>query len=217
MVFLGTATGDFPPSNPLSAVKERFPARAEPQQPSVNAGRIKTFRGSQQHWQSNGQLRFRQVTELIILFRQQRRCFQRWSMDCSYVLLRVLLLCLYCGEQLVKWRFYSGKRLKIELKFLVPLVQRQTGRETQLEQLRNMFWVTFYFPRWSFHRVGELTANLFSHAGRQKPKDKLAAGTPNASFQFGTAPARDLKEHPKLTLIISTGAFHQGVKGGPQI
>lgn len=36
-------------------------------------------------------------------------------------------------------------------------------------------------------------------------------------FNWGIVPIRDLKEHPKLTLIISTGAFQQGVKGGPQI
>ena len=64
---------------------------------------------------------------------------------------------------------------------------------------------------------GSLTTNLFSHAEWQKPKDKLAAGTTNTPFQFGIEPIRDLKEHPKLTLIISTGAFQPGVKGGPQI
>lgn len=40
---------------------------------------------------------------------------------------------------------------------------------------------------------GGLTANLFSHAEWQKPKDKLAAGTTNTPFQFGIAPIRDLR------------------------
>lgn len=45
----------------------------------------------------------------------------------------------------------------------------------------------------------------------------MAAGTTNTPFQFKIVPIPDLKEHPKLTLIISNGAFEQGVKGGPQI
>lgn len=44
-----------------------------------------------------------------------------------------------------------------------------------------------------------------------------AAAAANAPFQFGIELIRDLKEHPKLTLIISTGAFQRGVRGGPQI
>lgn len=80
MLFLGTATG-FSPCNPLSALKERFPAQAEPQQPSVSTGRIKTY-----YWQSNAQLKIRQVIELIILFSVTAEMFSiEWSIDCSYV------------------------------------------------------------------------------------------------------------------------------------
>lgn len=80
MVFLGTATG-FSPCNPLSALKERFPAQAEPQQPSVSARRIKTY-----YWQSNGQLKIRQVIELIIPFSVAAEMLSiEWSIDCSYV------------------------------------------------------------------------------------------------------------------------------------
>lgn len=84
MVFLGTATG-FSPCNPLSALKERFPAQAELQQPSVSARRIKTY-----CWQSNGQLKIRQVIELIILFSMAAEMFSiERSIDCSYVQLFV--------------------------------------------------------------------------------------------------------------------------------
>lgn len=80
MVFLGTATG-FSPCNPLSALTERFPAQAEPQQPSVSARRIKTY-----YWQSNGQLKIRQVIEFIILFSVAAEMVSiEWSIDCSYV------------------------------------------------------------------------------------------------------------------------------------
>lgn len=80
MVFLGTATG-FSPCNPLSALKEQFPAQAEPQQPSVSARRIKTY-----YWQSNGQLKIRQVIELIILFSLAAEMVSiEWSIDCSSV------------------------------------------------------------------------------------------------------------------------------------
>ncbi len=90
----------FSPCNPLSALKERFPAQAEPQQPSVGARRIKTFRDSQHHWQSNGQLKFRQVTELIILFSVAAEMFSiEWSIDCSYALLSSLWLCPHCEKQ----------------------------------------------------------------------------------------------------------------------
>lgn len=79
MVFLGTATG-FSPCNPLSALKERFPAQAEPQQPSVSARRIKNY------WQSNGQLKIRQVIELIIPFSVAAEMVSvEWSIDCSCV------------------------------------------------------------------------------------------------------------------------------------
>lgn len=101
MVFLGTATG-FSPCNPLSALKERFPAQAEPQQPSVSARRIKTC-----SWQSNGQLKIRQVIEFIILFSVAAEMVSiEWSIDCSYVQL------FYCQLQRI-WDIFAEVNLNI--------------------------------------------------------------------------------------------------------
>lgn len=147
-------------------------------------------------------------------------------------MLSFLLPCPSCEKQLISSLFFKDI-IQISTKILmdIPTLWMPHWIRNKHGTSIIIFWRIklrhLNFPWWSLRRMmvvvrwwgggGWLTTNLFSHAVWQKPKDKLAAGTTNTPFQFGIVPIWDLKEHLKLTLIISTGAFHQGVKGGPQI